>query len=237
VDSASDFGLRCEQPVQEDLINYLASFLVEHQWSIKALQREILLSATFAQSSQHREEAAAKDPENRLWWQFQRQRLDLEAMRDTLLSVTGQLDHTMNGRPVDITRAPWTGRRSVYGYIERQNLPNFFRTFDLASPDASSPGRFKTTVPQQALYLMNSPFMEAVADGHQLRLPQDLDESAIEQSIVSIYGRFFQRPPSQEELTWGKAFFRDRQTGFSLAENHRDYVHALLMSNELIFLD
>ena len=237
VDSASDFGLRCDRPVQEDLINYLASFLVEHQWSIKALQREILLSATFAQSSQHREEAAAKDPENRLWWQFQRQRLDLEAMRDTLLSVTGQLDHTMNGRPVDITRAPWTGRRSVYGYIERQNLPNFFRTFDLASPDASSPGRFKTTVPQQALYLMNSPFMEAVVDGHQLSLPQDLDESAIEQSIVSIYGRFFQRPPSQEELTWGKAFFRDRQTGFSLAENHRDYVHALLMSNELIFLD
>jgi len=177
------------------------------------LQREILLSATFAQSSQHREEAAAKDPENRLWWQFQRQRLDLEAMRDTLLSVTGQLDHTMNGRPVDITRAPWTGRRSVYGYIERQNLPNFFRTFDLASPDASSPGRFKTTVPQQALYLMNSPFMEAVVDGHQLSLPQDLDESAIEQSIVSIYGRFFSAPTKSGRADLGQSFFQGPANG------------------------
>ena len=70
-------------------------------------------------------------------------------MRDTLLMVTDQLDTTMEGRPVDITQAPWTSRRSVYGYIERQNLPNFFRTFDLASPIPAARAGFKRPFPSR----------------------------------------------------------------------------------------
>src|SRR5213594_1255369 len=88
-----------------------------------------------------------------------RRRLYFEAMRDTLLTVSGNVDWTSGGRAVDITAEPFTTRRTVYGFVERQNLPGLFRTFDFASPDTTSPQRFTTTVPQQALFLMNSPFV------------------------------------------------------------------------------
>ena len=238
VDSASDFGLRCDKPVHADLLDYLASYLIEHQWSLKALHREILLSATFRQSSANRPDANQKDPDNRLWWQFKRQRLDLEAMRDTLLMVTDQLDTTMEGRPVDITQAPWTSRRSVYGYIERQNLPNFFRTFDLASPDSSSPGRFQTTVPQQALYLMNSPFMEELVRNHAQGMKnRDSPSRELAPLIKTLYDHFFQRPPSQKEWHWGRDFFEQETQEVSFSEATANYIQALLMSNELLFLD
>src|SRR5712672_3432201 len=88
-----------------------------------------------------------------------RGRLDFEALRDTLLMVSGKIDLTVEGRPVDLIAEPFTTRRTIYGTVERQNLPGLFRTFDFASPDTTSPQRFSTTVPQQALFLMNSPFV------------------------------------------------------------------------------
>jgi hypothetical protein len=88
-----------------------------------------------------------------------RRRLDFEALRDTLLAAGGNLDLTVGGRAVEITGNDPAARRTVYGFIDRQNLPGLFRTFDLANPDTTSPQWFATTVPQQALYLMNSPFV------------------------------------------------------------------------------
>ena len=159
-------------------------------------------------------------------------------MRDTLLMVTDQLDTTMEGRPVDITQAPWTSRRSVYGYIERQNLPNFFRTFDLASPDSSSPGRFQTTVPQQALYLMNSPFMEELVRNHAQGMKnRDSPSRELAPLIKTLYNHFFQRPPSQKEWHWGRDFFEQETQEVSFSEATANYIQALLMSNELLFLD
>ena len=92
-----------------------------------------------------------------------RQRLEFESMRDTLLSVAGTLDATMGGQSVDITSEPYSTRRTIYGFVDRQNLPNLFRAFDFASPDTTSSRRFFTTVPQQALFLMNSPFVVELA--------------------------------------------------------------------------
>ncbi len=244
VDSPSDFGLRCEEPVQRDLLDYLTASFIQNGWSVKHLQREILLSATFRQSSQSRADYQLRDPDNRLLWKFNRQRLDLEGSRDTLLKVSGQLDLTMGGRPVEITEAPWKMRRSVYGYIERQNLPNFFRTFDLASPDSSSPGRFRTSVPQQALYMMNSPFLKHIVDG--LPTLQRISGQVVggeEQVITRLYRQFFQRNPRDEELRWGAAFLgtdnRSDQTD-SVVERRElwaQYAQTLLMSNELVFVD
>jgi hypothetical protein len=92
-----------------------------------------------------------------------RRRLDFETTRDSLLSVSGRIDQTAGGHAVDITTQPFTARRTIYGFVERQNLPGLFRTFDFASPDATSPQRFSTTVPQQALFMMNSPFVAELA--------------------------------------------------------------------------
>src|SRR5690606_17865208 len=87
------------------------------------------------------------DPENRLLWKMNRQRLDFEGLRDSLLLVSGNLDLKMGGQAVDIASESPTPRRTIYGHIDRQNLPGIFRTFDFANPDASSAQRFYTTVP------------------------------------------------------------------------------------------
>src|SRR5205823_13357336 len=102
---------------------------------------------------------AKLDPENRLLTHMSRRRLDFEALRDSLLFVAGPLDAKMGGAAVEMFEAKTSKRRTVYGFIDRQNLPGVLRTFDLANPDSSNPQRYETTVPQQALYLMDDAFV------------------------------------------------------------------------------
>ena len=98
------------------------------------------------------------DPSNRLLWQMNRRRLDFEAMRDSVLAVSGNLNLRQRGRSEKIENKPNANRRTIYGFIDRQNLPSLFRTFDFAGPDTTCGRRFTTTIPQQSLYLLNSPF-------------------------------------------------------------------------------
>ncbi|MBA3846878.1 MAG: DUF1553 domain-containing protein, partial [Planctomycetes bacterium] len=173
VATPSDFGLRSDPPSDRALLDWLALRFIADGWSIKSLHRLILASATYQQASDHADAdmATKVDPDNRLLWRASRRRLDFEALRDGLLAVAGALDPAMGGRAIDLTQ-PDATRRTVYGFIDRQNLANLFRTFDFASPDAHSPRRHLTSVPQQALYLMNSPF--AVAQARRLaRLSED----------------------------------------------------------------
>ncbi len=158
VTTPSDFGTRCDPPSHPLLLDWLASRFVEEGWSTKWLIRTLVTSRTYRQASSDRAECCEVDPENRLLWRMPRKRLDLEALRDSLLVAAGRLDTTMGGPSVKLTQQPFPTRRSVYAFVERQNLPNFFRTFDFAGPDTHSPKRPYTTVPQQALYMMNSPF-------------------------------------------------------------------------------
>ncbi len=169
VSSPSDFGIRSEAPRQRRLLNYLAWRLIDRRWSIKSLHREILLSATYQQESADRPETRARDPENELLWRMNRRRLEYEPLRDELLFVAGKLDAAMGGKPVNTFAAPYPPRRSVYAVIDRQDLPNLLRAFDFASPDQSAARRSETTVPQQALFLMNSPFMLDLAAALALR--------------------------------------------------------------------
>ncbi len=138
VATPSDFGLRSDPPTNPELLDYLASRFVAEGWSIKKLHRLIMLSATYRQSSDNNLAYAKIDPGNQLYWRMNRQRLEFEAMRDTFLTISGKLDLTMGGHAVDITEAGST-RRTVYGYVDRQNLPDLFRAFDFASPDSTSP--------------------------------------------------------------------------------------------------
>jgi hypothetical protein len=158
VDTPSDFGVRGTPPTHPELLDSLACELMDDGWSTKRLIRRLVLSGTYRQSSQTRAECVAVDPENKLLWRANRRRLDLEALRDSLIAVAGHLDEKMGGPSVSLTDAPFSNRRSVYGFIERQNLPAFFRTFDFANPNTHTPERPQTTAPQQALFLMNSPF-------------------------------------------------------------------------------
>jgi hypothetical protein len=201
VSTPSDFGRRSDPPTHPELLDWLASRFVEQGWSLKNLHRLILLSATYQQRGDDRAECAAVDPENRLLWRFNRRRLDLEATRDALLSVAGRLDFTLGGLPVDFAG----NRRTVYGAVDRSNLPGLLRTFDFASPDTHSPQRYTTTVPQQALYLMNSPFVVEQARAFVGRLEIAAATGPVER-IRAMYRLAFGREPSDEETQLGLRF-------------------------------
>src|SRR5579859_7847465 len=165
-----------------------------------------------------------------------RQRLDFEALRDTLLATAGKLDLKLGGLPVDLETEPFSRRRTVYGLIERQNLPGVFRTFDFANPDTSSQRRFQTTVPQQALFLMNSPFVIEQARGLAHRV-ETCGGPSCGDRIRTAYEILFQRSPDESEVALGQTFLQGQPkpgTTLSLLE---EYVQILLLSNELMFVD
>ena len=243
VRTPSDFGLRSEPPTHPELLDYLAARFVQEGWSLKKLHRLILLSAAYQQSSEDRPRCAKLDPGNQLLWRMNRQRLDFEELRDTLLAVAGKLDLTRGGHAVDITSEPSATRRTVYGYIDRQNLPAIFRTFDFASPDSTSPQRFFTTVPQQALFLMNSPFV--VQQAQSLVGSAEFKGLGAEaQCVRFLYQRALQRDPTAGELQLAHEFRRAQKDFAASARlEHKPlgdwekYAQVLLLSNELAFLD
>ncbi len=158
VTTPSDFGLRSDPPSHPELLDYLASEFVASGWSIKAIHRQIMLSAAYQQGDDDRSACRRVDPENTLLWRMVPRRLDLEATRDALLAVAGRLSPTLGGPSVkDLTSTAAT-RRTLYGHLDRLNVPALYRTFDFPNPDATSPQRDNTTVAPQALFLMNHPF-------------------------------------------------------------------------------
>ncbi|MFT5323241.1 MAG: hypothetical protein ACI8P0_001088 [Planctomycetaceae bacterium] len=203
VTTPSDFGLRCEPPTHPELLDWLAAHLVESGWSLKDLHRAILNSATWRQASVDVLANRKIDSENSLFWRMNRHRLELEPMRDAILAVGGDLDLTVGGEAVDIVKDPTPRRRTIYGFIDRQNLPGLFRTFDFAGPDTHSPGRFKTSVPQQTLYLRNSPFLV----GEARRVAKSLDEKTSPTiRIRDLFRRTLARDPDADDVRLAEAF-------------------------------
>lgn len=236
----SDFGARGDPPSHPELLDFLAAGLVESGWSLKSLHREIMLSATYRQSSADRGDGRAADPENRLVWRMNLRRLEFEPLRDSLLAAAGNLDLRFGGRSVELEATPHTQRRTVYGYIDRQNLPTVFRVFDLANPDATSPQRPRTTVPQQALFVMNSPFVleqaEALAGVAELSEGED-----VAARITATYRFALSREPSKEEFKLALAFIaagedqpaRRRRAPTAWVQ----LAQVLMCSNEFSFVD
>jgi cytochrome c553 len=238
VRTPSDFGLRGDPPTHPELLDWLASEFVSRGWSVKELHRLIVLSRTYRQQSDDRPEGVQADPENRLLWKMNRRRLDFEALRDGLLAVAGRLDRTVGGVAVDITRQPSPPRRTIYGFIDRQNLPGLFRTFDLASPDAHTPRRYETTVPQQALFLMNNPF--AVEQARALVARPDVASlTKPEERVARIYQVLFGRTPDREDLRLGLRFVEvaNRAHDSRSLGGWEQYAQVLMLSNQFAFVD
>ncbi|HXB74455.1 MAG TPA: DUF1549 and DUF1553 domain-containing protein [Candidatus Acidoferrales bacterium] len=205
VRSPSDFGLRGDPPSHPELLDYLAIRFMESGWSLKKLHRVILLSATYQQSSQDDPEARRQDSENQLLWRMNRQRLDIEALRDSLLAVSGQLDLSAGGPPFSLTAMPAVPRRTVYGYIERGRVPVFLSSFDFASPDQHVPIRYSTTVPQQALFLLNSTFVAEQARRLAQRSETDANGDPAKR-IQMLYRSVFGRTATPHEVELGERF-------------------------------
>jgi hypothetical protein len=231
VRTPSDFGVRSDPPAHPELLDWLAHRFVTDGWSVKRLHKLVMLSATYQQASATPDALFRADPENKLLGRQNRRRLDFESMRDSVLVAAGKLDRTVGGRPVDLFKAPFATRRSVYGLIDRTNLPGTFRVFDMANPDQHSPQRFQTTVPQQALFLMNSPFVQEQAKALAAR-PEMISAGDPDARITALYRLALGRSPTPTEASLGRDYVADGSAG-----RWEQYAQVLLLSNEFAFVD
>ncbi len=233
VSTPSDFGVRSEPPTHPALLDHLAWHFMEQGWSLKWLHRQILRSATYQQASLDRPACRAVDPENTTLWRMNSRRLDFESTRDALLAVAGQLNPALGGKPFDNVTDPAAARRTMYARIDRLNLPGVFRTFDFPNPDASSAERSLTTIPQQALFLMNNPLVQSCAK-QMLTRPDVAILGDNSEKIRRMYRLAFGREPSDDELQWSQALLSDA------AERPAawvEFAQGLLLANEFVFID
>ncbi|MBK5294054.1 MAG: PSD1 domain-containing protein [Acidobacteriia bacterium] len=201
VRSPSNFGQMGERPTHPELLDYLASRFVESGWSVKAIHREILLSSAYALSSQSNEANLEADPDNKLLWRHNMQyRLDMEALRDSVLAVSGQLDRKFGGPASAMTEA--NARRSLYLTVSRTRLDATMALFDFPDANASAEERPVTAGPLQGLYWLNSKFVAAQAKALEQRLAREAGTDT-EKRIQRAYQLMYGRPPDAEELKLG----------------------------------
>jgi cytochrome c553 len=259
VATVDNFGTRGEAPSHPELLDYLAGRLVEHGWSTKKTLREIVLSRTYGLSAETNASAQEADPENRLLWRAKRRRLEAEAIRDTLLQVSGRLNPTRGGPTLPLTEKNLFintpnfledhseipedvfYRRAVYQPIFRGSLIeslDVLGLFDFADPDQVVGERSDTTVPLQTLYLMNAPFMKEQARRLAERLLADaaLDDAG---RIDRLHRLALSRPATDEEQRQGSefiaAFQAELKTPDAKTEAWARYCHAILASTEFLY--
>ncbi len=235
VASPADFGTRSDPPTHPELLDWLAASFIDSGWSVKHLHRLMLLSAAFRQGSRA-PAAEAADPDNRLLGRYPRRRLDLEAFRDSLLAVAGRLDPTTGGPAVDVAGDPLNRRRTLYGLVDRQNLPDLYRAFDFAAPDQCVERRPRTTVPQQALFVLNSPFIHEQARA-LARHPEVLAESSPDRRLGALFRRAWARGPTAAEANRAREFLETAVVTPDGPDPWEQLAHVLLAANELVFID
>jgi hypothetical protein len=258
VRTVDDFGRQGEPPSHPELLDYLAARLVAVDWSFKRMIREIVLSHTYQLGAENCDGAFRVDPENRLLWRMNRRRLDVEALRDSLLALSGQLDFSPAESTVTHLPDQATGvndkphkpfesrRRSVYLPVIRNDLRPEFSLFDFADPQTVSGRRNQTIVAPQALFLLNS---ELLRDSAR-RLAEKLldraghtDEKAL---VRAAFREVFGRAPSADELRFAHEYLTDWPRGDAGASEGRRPVgvdalaalcQALLCSSQFLYLD
>jgi hypothetical protein len=213
VDTPSDFGINGSRPTHPELLDFLASELIGHGWSLKHIHRLILNSKTYQQSSVMNEAAFKADSNARLLWRFPPRRLEAEPLRDAMLAVSGKLDLTMHGPGFDLFEAntnyvkvyatkaeygPAEFRRMVYQSKPRTMLDDFFGAFDCPDAGQPQPKRTSSTTPLQALNMLNSNFALQQSQFFAQRLQKEAGNDLPKQ-IQRAFQLIFQRPASTEE--------------------------------------
>jgi hypothetical protein len=204
VDTPSNFGKNGERPVHPELLEFLAQKFVGHKYSIKAMHREIMLSAAYqlsSESSPLTKANADKDSANRLYWRGNASRMTAEQIRDAVLFVSGALNTKMGGPSIALT--PMEDRRTIYGRVSRFKLDDFLQLFDYPSPSQSAEKRFSTNVPLQRLFFMNSDFMQQHAEKLAERvIALPTDDARIQKAYRLVFGR----AATPEEVKAGLAY-------------------------------
>lgn len=207
VSTPDDLGVMSGTPDNPALLDWLASEFVSSGWSVKNLHRTILLSKTWQQSSEPDAAKAQTDPFNHLLWRQNVRRLEFEALRDSILFMGGKLDFTMGGHPVNIESEPYSPRRSVYGFIDRNEMAEFMRNFDVANAELPTGRRFTSIVPQQALFRMNS--LLVIEQARNIMERGDMKACATDdERLKKLYEIIYQRWPREKEVQLAWAYLQ-----------------------------
>jgi cytochrome c553 len=258
VPSTDNFGRLGEMPTNQPLLDWLALRFVEHKWSVKDLQRLIMLSSTYQMSSDYDEHNGETDPENALLWRFSRQRLEAEEIRDAVTAVTGEIDLKEGGTLLaykdrqyvsDTSKKGGTdydvARRAVYLPVVRSSMYEMFQAFDLPDPAVTNGDRNSTVIAPQALFMMNSSLVlkSTRAMAARLLARQDLDDAG---RIREAYESALARPPEARDVDRALTFISQLEKA---AEGHepdaakrhlaswQSFCKALLASNEFIYVN
>ncbi|WP_417747209.1 PSD1 and planctomycete cytochrome C domain-containing protein [Rosistilla oblonga] len=260
VKTPSDFGIRGMAPSHPELLDWLASRFIEEGWSIKSLHRRIMLSRTYRLNSQAdgNTKALAVDPNNELHWRFDRQRMDAETLRDTMLLLSGELDLQMPREPHPFPPAEkWkytqhhpfrdsydSQKRSVYLMMARLNARPFFTTFDGPDQNASTASRDSSVTTVQSLYLINDPFVHEQAEKFAARLIAERKEP--DERLTYAFELAFGRPPSASERAGVAEWLRslDGQLDDSVGDAAKReqaawtaLARSLFRTNEFLYVD
>jgi len=226
VRTPSNFGAMGERPTHPELLDYLATKFIGSGWSMKAIHKEILLSNTYALSTDHDEKNLEADPDNRLLWRAHlRPRLDMEALRDSVLAVSGKLDRTAGGPASSLSDSNF--RRSLYLTVSRTRLDATMALFDFPDPNATTEERPTTTGPLQGLFFLNSKFVSQQAGAFEQRIAQEAGDDPASR-IGRAYRLLYGRPPDSNELRLGLEYVA---VG---GKSWQQYLQALLASAEFM---
>jgi hypothetical protein len=222
VGTPSDFGVQGLQPTHPELLDDLSARFIASGWSLKWLHREMMLSATYRQSSKPRAAEMEIDPTNQLLWRMNPRRMDIEAYRDALLQASGKLDLTMYGpSQADVDEGV---RRTVYASISRARSNDVMKLYDVPAPLAHIPMRQPTLNPLQALFVMNSSFVQEQA---RALADQVASHATADAKIQLLYRKIFARDATADEMALGVRYLG--------AADVAGYAQALLSTNEVIF--
>jgi hypothetical protein len=194
-----DLGNASSAPSHPELLDYLAKRFVEEGWSIKKLHRLILLTSTYQEGSSTNAQGEEIDPDNRLLWHASVRRLDFEEIHDSLLSIAGTLDQSVGGRSVPLGSEGFASRRAMYVYVDRRNPPELLTQFDFPNPNVPVGRRYVSIVPQQSLFMMNSPFVIETAR-HLVHQPEFLAMKDDNLRVNLLYLAVYQRSPTDAEI-------------------------------------
>jgi uncharacterized protein DUF1549/uncharacterized protein DUF1553/cytochrome c len=257
VRTPDNFGLLGEPPTHPELLDWLARRTLQRGWSIKALHRQLMESATYQLDSHPDRSLTERDPENRLFGRTDVRRLEAEAVRDALIAVGGGLDQTLGGSLLTVKNRAYffdhtskdltdytSSRRSVYLPVVRNNVYDLFQLLDY--PDAAVPNgdRPTTTIAPQALLMMNSDFvMKCSSDLAATVLAEP--HADVDGRISSLYRRSYGREPTADETAGALTFLRDVEEEFLAGEGTREQhwrrawdslSHTIVSSNEFIYV-
>jgi hypothetical protein len=257
VRTPNDFGFGGMPPTHPELLNWLASDLVDGGWRLKRIHKMLVMSSTYQMSSQPNDAAMQKDPDNDLFWRFDVRRLEAEEIRDSILAVCGNLNPKMGGPSiyphiVDEVKAgqsrPGEGwresepeeqvRRSIYAHVKRSLLMPLLQVYDAADTDASCPVRFATIQPTQALSMLNSGFLNDQAAVFAKDVQAKAGDDVAAQVSLALR-RATQRNPNEAEVERGVSLIERMKTTHGLAHDQAlaNFCLVTLNLNEFMYLD